>query len=103
RNNTVYVLEGMKGDEKFAYEIPSMLVVECESEGQPVTRFAASRRLVGDTKKSVDKKGNIHFFIFLKGKNKMVNPVNGVYISAQDFPFDLPVPEEEEITGDEEE
>jgi hypothetical protein len=103
KNNEVYILEGMKGEEKFSFEIPSMTIVECVGENGVVTQFAASRKLIKDTKKVIDKKGNIHFFIFLKGGHAHVNPVLGVYISEKDFPMDLPVPEEEDITSDEEE
>ena len=102
-NNSPYRLEGFRGEEKFSYEIPSMTIVECESEDGTVTRFAASRKLIKDTKKVLDKNENVHFFIFLKGGHKIVNPANGVYISEKDFPFELPVPKPEEITGDEEE
>lgn len=103
RNNEIYTLEGMKGDEPFSYEIPSMTIIECVGTNGTITRFAASRKLIRDTKKNVDKKGDIHFFIFLKGGHAHVNPVTGVYISEKDFPKELPVPEEDEITSDEEE
>lgn len=103
RNNAVYMLEGFRGEEKFSYEIPSMTIVECVAADGSITPFAASRRLIKDTKKTVGKNGDIHFFLFLKGGHPMVNPVTGVYISKGDFPFELPEPEEEEITGDEEE
>jgi hypothetical protein len=103
KNNEVYKLEGMIGDKKFAHEIPSMTIVECVGENGVVTQFAASRKLIKETKKVVDKKGDIRFFIFLKGKHAHVNPVVGVYISEKDFPQELPVPEQEEISGDEEE
>ncbi len=103
RNNETFILEGMKGEEKFSHEIPSMMIVECVGENGAVTQFAASRKLVKDTKKVIDKKGDVHFFIFLKGKHAHVNPRLGVYISEKDFPHELPIPEEEEISGDEEE
>jgi hypothetical protein len=103
RNNTVYALEGMRGEERFSFEIPSMTIIECKLANGTSTLFAASRKLIKDTKKVVDKKGNIHFFLFLKGGHPLVNPINGIYISKADFPVDLPLPEEEEITGDEEE
>lgn len=103
RNNTGYKLEGFRGDEPFSFLIPSMTIVECVSADGLLTQFAASRRLIKDTKKVVAKSGDIHFFIFLKGGQKMVSPIAGIYIHAKDFPAELPVPEEEEITGDEEE
>jgi hypothetical protein len=103
RNNEIYTLQGFNGEEKFSYEIPSMTIVECVGENGTVTQFAASRKLIKDTKKNIDKKGNIHFFIFLKGKHDHVNPIPGIYISKKDFPKDLPLPEEEDITSDEEE
>src|ERR1041385_2436493 len=94
KNNEIYVLEGMKGNEKFSYEIPAMTIVTCIGESGVITQFAASRKLIKDTKKVVDKKGNIHFFIFLKGRHDMINPLNGIYISKKDFPPELPLPEE---------
>jgi hypothetical protein len=103
RNNATYILEGFRGEEKFSYEIPSMSIIECTDADGVVTQFAASRKLIKDTQKTPDKKGDIHFFMFLKGGQKMVSPIPGIYISKPDFPFDLPEPEEEEITtGDEE-
>jgi hypothetical protein len=103
RNNSDYLLEGFRGDEKFSFPISSMTIIECELVDGTVTQFAASRKLIKDTKKVVDSKNNIHFFIFLKGGQKMANPAAGIYISEKDFPFELPMPEEEEISGDEEE
>jgi hypothetical protein len=103
RNNEVYVLEGLKDDKKFSYEIPGMTIVECAGENGVVTQFAASRKLIKDTKKNVAKNGDIHFFMFLKGKHDKVNPIAGIYISKKDFPKELPLPEEENITSDEEE
>jgi hypothetical protein len=103
RNNEIYTLEGLQDDEPFSYEIPSMTIIECLGTNGSVTRFAASRKLIKDTKKNVDKKGDIHFFMFLKGGHDHVNPMTGVYISAKDFPKELPLPEEDEITSDEEE
>jgi hypothetical protein len=96
-------LEGMKGDEPFSYEIPAMTIIECAGTNGVITKFGASRKLIKDTKKNTDKKGDIHFFMFLKGGHAHVNPIAGVYISAKDFPKELPVPEEEDITSDEEE
>ncbi len=103
RNNEIYVLEGLNGEEKFAYDIPGMTIVECFGENDMITRFAASRKLIKDTKKNIGKNGDIHFFMFLKGGHAHINPIQGVYISAKDFPKELPVPEEEDITSDEEE
>ena len=103
RNNEIYLLQGMKGNKEFSYEIPSMTIVECVGENGVVTQFAASRKLIKETKKNIDKKGNIHFYIFLKGGHEHVNPIPGIYISKKDFPKELPIPEEEDITSDEEE
>ncbi|TND07819.1 MAG: hypothetical protein FD123_2809 [Bacteroidetes bacterium] len=102
-NNTEYALEGMDGDKPFRFNIPGMCVCECKTAGGNISRFAVSRKLIRDTKKSVTKKGDVHFFFFLKDKHPHVNPFPGVYISKHDFPVELPVPEEEEISGDEEE
>lgn len=102
RNNEIYTLEGMAGDEPFSYEIPSMTIIECSGANGEVSRFAASRKLIKDSKKNVDKKGDVHFFLFLKGGHKHVNPMPGIYISQKDFPSELPLPEEDEITDEEE-
>jgi hypothetical protein len=102
RNNEIYTLEGMEDGEPFSYEIPSMTIIECAGPNGEISRFAASRKLIKDSKKNVDKKGNIHFFLFLKGGHKHVNPMPGIYISLKDFPQELPLPEEEEITDEEE-
>ncbi len=103
RNNEIYTLEGMKGEEPFSFEIPSMTIIECVGTNGVITKFAASRKLIKDTKKNTDKNGDVHFFMFIKGGHKHINPIPGVYISDKDFPKELPVPEEEDITSDEEE
>ncbi|MCX6313078.1 MAG: hypothetical protein NT084_15775 [Bacteroidetes bacterium] len=103
RNNEIYLLEGMNGNEKFSFEIPSMTIVECIGENGAVTQFAASRKLIKDTKKNIDKEGNVQFYIFLKGGHEHINPIPGIYISKKDFPKALPIPDEEDITTDEEE
>ncbi|GAB4147524.1 MAG: hypothetical protein Fur0041_21510 [Bacteroidia bacterium] len=102
-NNTTYTLQGFSNDEPFRYDIPSMTVLECSHADGSKTLFAASRKLISDTKKSVRKNGDIKFFLFLKGGKKHVNPIPGIYILKNDFPETLPEPEEDEITGDEEE
>lgn len=101
-NNTSYQLEGMNGNVKFSYEIPSMLLVNCKTTNG-ISVFGASRSLIRDTNKNQNKNGDVTFYIILKGGKKMVNPIEGIYIAKQDFPMELPVPEEKEITGDEEE
>lgn len=103
RNNAVYQLQGFRGEEKFSYDIESMTILDCIGADGTVTQFAASRKIIKDTKKNVEKNGDIHFYMFLKGGHKMVNPIPGIYISEHDFPFELPVPEADEITHDEEE
>ncbi|HTL83267.1 MAG TPA: hypothetical protein VL651_16245 [Bacteroidia bacterium] len=100
-NNTVYKLEGMKDGEKFSYDIASMTVIECETKSG-VSRFAASRSLIKDTKKNIAKDGDVTFYLILKGGKKVVNPMDGIYIAEHDFPIELPA-EEIEISGDEEE
>jgi hypothetical protein len=102
RNNSIYNLEGFRNEEKFSYEIPGMMIIECLHADGSTTQFAASRKLVKDSKKNEDKKGDIHFFLFLKGQKKMTSPLAGVYIHTDDFPMDLPLPDEEEITNGEE-
>lgn len=102
RNNEIYTLEGMNGEEAFSYEIPAMTIIDCIGVNGEVSRFAASRKLIKDSRKNIEKKGDIHFFLFLKGGHKHVNPMPGIYISQKDFPSELPLPEEEEITDEEE-
>lgn len=103
RNNEIYILEGMKGEIKFSHNIPSMTIIECIEENGNMTQFAASRKLIKDTKKNVDKNGAIRFYIFLKGGHEQINPIPGIYISKKDFPNELPLPEADDITSDEEE
>ncbi|CAN5401115.1 hypothetical protein BH09BAC5_BH09BAC5_04850 [soil metagenome] len=103
RNNENYLLEGIKEEKPFAFEIPAMTIIECVGENGVVTKFAASRKLIKDTKKNIEKNGDIHFFLFLKGNHGHVTPIPGIYVSAKDFPKELPVPDEEDITTDEEE
>lgn len=93
----------MKGEIKFSHNIPSMTIIECIEENGNITQFAASRKLIKDTKKNVDKNGAIRFYIFLKGGHEQINPIPGIYISKKDFPNELPLPEEDDITSDEEE
>ena len=95
-NNTTYELRGYRGETPFVYAIPGMTVINCIHEDGTVTQFAASRKLIKDTKKNVNKAGDVHFFLFLRGKKEIINPVNGVYILEKDFPNELPVPDEDE-------
>ena len=97
RNNMAYELkvQGEEG-ESVTYEIPSMMLVDCHLSNGEMTTCAFSRSLVKDSKKVVSGKGDIHFYVFLKGKRTCVNPVPGIYIDGRDFPEQLPLPDEEE-------
>lgn len=103
RNNVPFDLHVQTGEASKTYTIESMMVLDTILEDGNTTSCAFSRSLVKDTKKVVTQKGNIHFFVFLKGGKKIVSPVTGIYIAQKDFPKELPLPEDEEITGDEEE
>lgn len=109
RNNATYQMHvQMEADKAVkTFDIPSMTLVDCVLDDGTVTTCAFSRSIVKDTKKVVDKKNNIHFFVFLKGGKQIVNPMTGIYITAKDFPTDLPIPDDEEdddtVVGDEEE
>lgn len=103
RNRAVYILRGERDGQPFEYEIPDMTILDCTGADGSLTQFAFSRRILKDTKKSVTKEGDVQFFVFLKDSAEQVNPVEGIYIHADDFPIDLPKPEEVEISGEEDE
>lgn len=103
RNNAVYELVTQEEDEVATYEIEGMMIVDAVLSNGSTTSCAFSRSIVKDTKKIVSQKGDIHFYVFLKGGKDVVTPVTGIYIAQKDFPKELPLPEEEEISGDEEE
>ena len=103
RNNVPFDLETMEGDEEATYTIESMMVLDAILVNGATTSCAFSRSLVKDTKKVASKKGDVHFYVFLKGGKQIVTPVTGIYIAQKDFPKELPMPEEDEISSDEEE
>lgn len=103
RNNVPFDLHAQIGEEQKTYTIDSMMVVDLILSGGATTSCAFSRSLVKDTKKITHPKGDVHFYVFLKGGKKIVSPVTGIYIAEKDFPKELPIPEEDEITSDEEE
>ncbi|HTF05604.1 MAG TPA: hypothetical protein VK826_16370 [Bacteroidia bacterium] len=102
RNNAAYDLTVQLGDDVQTHPVPGMMIVDCVLDDDAVTSCAFSRNLVKDTKKVLNKNGDVHFFVFLKGGKKIVVPMTGVYIAEKDFPKELPLPEEDEITSDEE-
>jgi hypothetical protein len=101
RNNATYDLTVQLNDEVRTYPVPGMTIVDCTLSDDAVTSCAFSRNLVKDTKKVVTRNEDIHFFVFLKGGKEIVSPMTGVYIARKDFPEELPLPEEDEITSDE--
>lgn len=96
RNNATFDLQVENDEEVLTYPIPSMMIIDSHLDDGKVTSCAFSRSLVKDTKKVVNAKGDIHFYVFLKGGKNIITPVTGIYISAKDFPDELPVPDEEE-------
>lgn len=103
RNNVPFDLQTADGEDVATYTIEGMMVADMHLANGAVTSCAFSRSLVKDTKKVTHKNGNVHFFVFLKGGKEIVSPVTGLYINRKDWPDELPLPAEEEITGDEEE
>lgn len=103
RNNVPFDLQTMDGDEEATYTIDSMMVMDVLLSNGASTSCAFSRSLVKDTKKVTNKNGDVHFYVFLKGGKKIVSPVTGIYIAQKDFPKELPLPEDDEVTSDEEE
>lgn len=96
RNNAVYNLEVEEDDEHALYPIDGTMITDSHLADGRVTSCVFSRSLVKDTKKVVNKNGDIHFYVFLKGGKDIVTPVTGIYIAKKDFPEGLPVPDEEE-------
>ena len=96
RNNASYDLQVQEEDETATYTIEGMMLVDAHLADGAITTCAFSRSLVKDTKKVISKKGDIHFYVFLKGSKQIVNPIPGIYIAGKDFPEGLPVPDEEE-------
>jgi hypothetical protein len=103
RNNVSYDLQASVNDKIVTYPIEAVTIVDCITNNNTTTSCVFSRSIVKDTKKVVHKNGNIHFFVFLKGGKEIVSPVTGIYINKKDWPKQLPLPPEEDITGDEEE
>ncbi len=103
RNNVTYELQTADGEEEATYEIEGMMVLDILLANGATTTCAFSRSIVKDTKKVITKKEDIHFFVFLKGGKQIVSPVTGIYINQKDWPKELPLPPEEDITSDEEE
>ena len=98
RNNAVYELGvQVEGEEEIAtYPIEGMMIVDSILSDGATTSCAFSRSIVKDTKKVISQKGDIHFYIFLKGGKEIVTPFTGIYIAEKDFPKELPIPDEEE-------
>lgn len=96
RNNAAYNLEVEEEDEHALYPIEGCMIIDSFLNDGRTTSCVFSRSLVKDTKKVVSKKGDIHFYVFLKGGKEMVMPMTGIYIAKKDFPKNLPVPDEEE-------
>lgn len=96
RNNVSYDLQVAHDEDVQTYSIPSMMIVDSHLDDGKITSCAFSRSLVKDTKKVISKKGDVHFYVFLKGGKSIVTPVTGIYIAGKDFPEELPVPDEEE-------
>lgn len=96
RNNVTYELEVLEDGETAVYPIEGMMIVDSILSNGATTSCAFSRSIVKDTKKVISKKGDIHFYVFLKGGKEIVTPFTGIYIAEKDFPKDLPVPDEEE-------
>ena len=103
RNNVPFDLQTAEGAEKATYTIDGTMILDIHLSNGSVTQCVFSRSIVKDSKKVVQKNGNIHFFVFLKGGKEIVCPVTGIYINRKDWPEQLPLPPEEDITGDEEE
>jgi hypothetical protein len=103
RNNVVYELQTAEEDDVATYPIEGMMVADAHLSNGATTSCAFSRSIVKDTKKVVQKNGNVHFFVFLKGGKEIVTPVTGIYINRKDWPEQLPLPPEDDISGDEEE
>ena len=103
RNNAVYNLTVQAEEESATYPVEGMMLVDSLMSDGTTTTCAFSRSIVKDTKKVISQKGDIHLYVFLKGGKDIVTPVTGIYIAQKDFPKDLPVPDEDEISSDEEE
>lgn len=103
RNNVSYDLHAASDEGESTYTIESMMVLDAHLSDGATTSCAFSRNLVKDTQKVNRKNGDVHFFVFLKGGKEIVSPVTGIYISKKDWPQELPLPPEDEITSDEEE
>jgi hypothetical protein len=91
RNNAIYILKGFFADDKpFCFEISDMTIVDCTTENGANMQFAVSKKLLKKTEKVVDEKNNeTHLYFYLRDSIPMENPINGVYISKQDFPKEL--------------
>lgn len=96
RNNAVYNLEVEEEDEHALYPIEGTMIIDSHLTDGRITSCVFSRSIVKDSKKVVNKQGDIHFYVFLKGGKEMVMPVTGIYIAKKDFPVNLPVIDEEE-------
>lgn len=103
KNNQEYVLEGEEGGKRFRHEIPSCTIIECVLDDGSIALFPFSKRIIKETDKKLSKdEKHLWFFVYLKGKMKIVSPFEGAYFAKEDFPFDLPEveAEHEEEDGD---
>lgn len=88
-NNSTYVLRGLyPNDDEFAFEIPDMTVLECTMDNGSKTLIPFSKKAISKTEKKEVKNG-IRFFVYLKSNKEVVNPMQGVYISKEDYPKEL--------------
>jgi hypothetical protein len=90
RNNAIYTLAGSIGKKAFSYEIWDTTILECTTEKGEMMQFAVSKKLLKKTEKVVDEQKNeTHMYFYLRDTVGLENPMNGVYISKDDFPKEL--------------
>lgn len=91
KNNAIYTLAGYFPDDKpFSFEIWDTTIVDCLTESGKQMQFAVSKKLLKETKKTVDETtSDTHLYFYLRDANPMENPMDGVYILKSDFPKEL--------------
>lgn len=85
KNRTPYFLEGEKEGKAFKYELPNMCVTEITHKSGEVSRLGVSQRILKSTSKSVDEETSTLSY-YIKGRFEPINPFNGLYVIASDFP-----------------
>ena len=84
KEDSVYILKGLRGEEEFAIEVPQMRI--WEFEGDQISTIAVSESIIDHFDLNSESKVlEVHF----KEKSVISNVIPGVYIDVEAFPKEL--------------